>query len=152
MGEDEGAAPTASERGLLINANSRAISHLPLQTPPSSNNALQHPEERSNMAEDEPKSIRALFSTAERLRNNLNNFPDSNSPTFQENLTNAIATYESCLTLSEQVSLFSPNESLDDVSSSDIQYVDNLYFALFPPVSVPRIFRSCLTSHPDTCR
>lgn len=73
------------------------------------------------MADDEPQSIRALFVTAERLRNDLNNFPDSNSPTFQENLINAIATYESCLKLSEQVSLFSPNESLDDVSSSDIQ-------------------------------
>lgn len=73
------------------------------------------------MADDEPKSIRALFLTAERLRNNLNNFPDSNSTTYQENLTNAIATYESCFTLSEKVSLFSPNESLDDVSSSDLQ-------------------------------
>lgn len=73
------------------------------------------------MADDEPKSIRALFLTAERLRNDLNSFPDSNSATFQENLTNAITTYESCLKLSEQVSLFSPNESLDDVSSSDLQ-------------------------------
>jgi immunoglobulin-binding protein 1 len=75
------------------------------------------------MADDEPKSIRALFLTAERSRNNLNSFPDSNSPAYQENLTKAIATYESCLELSEQVSLFSPNESLDDISSSDIQYV-----------------------------
>ncbi|KAL1597795.1 Type 2A phosphatase-associated protein 42 [Paraconiothyrium brasiliense] len=79
------------------------------------------------MADDEPKSIRSLFFTAERLRNNLNSFPDSNSPTYQENLTNAIATYEACLTLSEQVSLFSPNESLDDVSSSDIQYMSINY-------------------------
>ncbi|KAJ4296912.1 Type 2A phosphatase-associated protein 42 [Kalmusia sp. IMI 367209] len=79
------------------------------------------------MAEDEPKSIRALFLTAERLRNDLNSFPDSNSPTYQENLTSAIATYESCLALSEQVSLFSPNESLDDVSSSDIQYMSISY-------------------------
>ncbi|KAF1965213.1 type 2A phosphatase-associated protein 42 [Bimuria novae-zelandiae CBS 107.79] len=79
------------------------------------------------MSDDEPKSIRALFLTAERLRNNLDNFPDSNSPTYQENLANAIATYESCLALSEQVSLFSPNESLDDVSSSDIQYMSISY-------------------------
>ena len=73
------------------------------------------------MADDEPKSIRALFLTAERLRNSLKDFPDSISPNFQETLTNAIATYESCLKQSEQVALFSPNESLDDVSSSDIQ-------------------------------
>jgi len=73
------------------------------------------------MADEEPRSIRALFLTAERTRNNLSSFPDSNGATYQENLTNAIATYEECLKLSEQVSLFSPNESLDDISSSDIQ-------------------------------
>jgi immunoglobulin-binding protein 1 len=73
------------------------------------------------MSDDEPKSIRALFLTAERLRNDLSNAYDSNTPSFQEKLSNAIATYESCLTLSEQVSLFSPNETLDDVSSSDLQ-------------------------------
>ncbi|KAF2451429.1 type 2A phosphatase-associated protein 42 [Karstenula rhodostoma CBS 690.94] len=79
------------------------------------------------MADDEPKSIRSLFLTAERLRNTLNSFPDSNSPTYQENLTKAIVSYESCLELSEQVSLFSPNESLDDISSSDIQYMSITY-------------------------
>ncbi|KAF1955996.1 type 2A phosphatase-associated protein 42 [Byssothecium circinans] len=80
------------------------------------------------MSDDEPKSIRALFTTAERLRNDLSNAYDSNHPAYQENLTNAIATYESCLTLADQVSLFSPNESLDDVSSSDIQYMSIAYY------------------------
>ncbi|KAF2682136.1 type 2A phosphatase-associated protein 42 [Lentithecium fluviatile CBS 122367] len=75
------------------------------------------------MAEEEPKTIRALFLTAERLRNDLSGSYDLNSSTYQENLTTAIATYESCLKLAEQVSLFSPNEILDDVSSSDIQYM-----------------------------
>lgn len=97
------------------------------------------------MADEEPKSIRALFSTAERLRNDLNNFPDSNSPTYQENLTNAIATYESCLKLSEQVSLFSPNESLDDVSSSDIQYVRFLMTGFPSTVDCPALFECRLT-------
>lgn len=74
-----------------------------------------------NMDDEEPKSIRELYRTAERLRNDLSNSPDSNNPAFQETLSTAIATYESCLNLSEQVSLFSPNETLDDVSSSDLQ-------------------------------
>ncbi|PVH96018.1 hypothetical protein DM02DRAFT_131260 [Periconia macrospinosa] len=82
------------------------------------------------MSEEEPKSIRALFATAERLRNDLSNSYDSNNATFQDTLFNAIATYESCLKLSEQVSLFSPNESLDDISSSDLEYV-------FPDYSLP---------------
>jgi immunoglobulin-binding protein 1 len=73
------------------------------------------------MSEEEPKSIRALYTAAERLRNDLSAYPDSNSPTYQEKLSSAIKTYESCLTLAEQVSLFSPNETLDDVSSPDIQ-------------------------------
>ena len=73
------------------------------------------------MSDDEPKSIRALFVAAERLRNDLSNAYDSNNPTYQDNLSKAIAAYESCLKLADQVSLFSPNESLDDVSSSDIQ-------------------------------
>lgn len=102
------------------------------------------------MAEDEPKSIRSLFLTAERLRNNLNSFPDSNSSTYQENLTKAIATFESSLELSEQVALFSPNESLDDISSSDIQYVTSAK-NLQSRNSVPRNLRPCLTSLLGTC-
>ncbi|KAF2258511.1 type 2A phosphatase-associated protein 42 [Lojkania enalia] len=73
--------------------------------------------------EDQPKSIRALFLEAEHAREMLSTFPSSNSPTYQENLHHAIATYEACLKQSEQVSLFSPNETLDDVSSSDLQYM-----------------------------
>ncbi|KAF2873407.1 type 2A phosphatase-associated protein 42 [Massariosphaeria phaeospora] len=75
----------------------------------------------------EPQSIRALFSTAERTREELSSAYETNSPTFQEKLTTAIATYEQCLKLSEQISLFSPNETLDDVSSSDLQYMASSY-------------------------
>lgn len=48
---------------------------------------------------------------------------DTNSATFQENLSKTIATYEECLKVAEQVSLFSPNETLEDISSNDLQYV-----------------------------
>ncbi|KAH7116050.1 type 2A phosphatase-associated protein 42 [Dendryphion nanum] len=76
---------------------------------------------------DQPKSIRALFHTAEQARKDLANAYDTNTSTFQENLRSTIATYDSTLTLSEQVNLFSRNESLDDVSSSDIQYMTISY-------------------------
>ncbi|KAF2703351.1 type 2A phosphatase-associated protein 42 [Pleomassaria siparia CBS 279.74] len=72
---------------------------------------------------DEPRSIRALFLKAERARQEIATTYDHNSPTAQENLTTTIATYEECLKISEQASLFSPNETLDDVSSSDLQYM-----------------------------
>lgn len=72
---------------------------------------------------EQPQNLRALFSSAERARQELASAYDSNSPAFQENLLKTIATYEECLKLSEQISLFSPNESLEDISSSDLQYV-----------------------------
>jgi immunoglobulin-binding protein 1 len=72
---------------------------------------------------EQPQSLRALFSSAERARQELAASYEPNSPAFQENLTQTIATYEECLKLSEQISLFSPNESLEDISSNDLQYV-----------------------------
>lgn len=75
---------------------------------------------------EQPRSLRALFSKAERARQELTSSYEPNSPAFQENLTQTIATYEECLKLSEQISLFSPNESLEDISSGDLQYVYHL--------------------------
>ena len=72
---------------------------------------------------EEPQNIRSLFLRAERTRQDLSSSYEPNSPTYQENLTSAIATYEECLKLAEQVSLFSPNETLEDIASSDLQYV-----------------------------
>jgi hypothetical protein len=72
---------------------------------------------------EQPQSLRELFSNAERARQELLSSYDSNSPAFQENLLQTIATYEECLKVSKQISLFSPNESLEDISSSDLQYV-----------------------------
>ncbi|KAF2744198.1 TAP42-like protein [Sporormia fimetaria CBS 119925] len=76
---------------------------------------------------EEPTNIRTLFLSAERAREALTSAPDSNSPTYQENLAKVIATYNECLKLSQQVSLFSSNETLEDVSSSDLQYMSIPY-------------------------
>ena len=70
---------------------------------------------------EQPQSLRALYESAERARQELASSYETNSPTFQENLSKTIATYEECLKVSEQISLFSPNESLEDISSSDLQ-------------------------------
>ncbi|KAH8714060.1 type 2A phosphatase-associated protein 42 [Phaeosphaeriaceae sp. PMI808] len=72
---------------------------------------------------EQPQSLRALFSTAERAQQELASSYETNTPTFQENLGKTIATFEECLKLSQQVSLFSPNETLEDISSSDLQYL-----------------------------
>lgn len=72
---------------------------------------------------DEPLSLRGLFSKAETAREQLSSSYEPNSPAFQEKLSATIATYEECLKISEQVSLFSPNETLEDIPSTDLQYV-----------------------------
>ena len=80
----------------------------------------------------EDQSIRGLFSKAESLREELAYSYEPNSPTYQENLEKAIATYVQCLKKAEDFSLFSPNETLEDITSSDIQYALRAlrYFAL----------------------
>jgi immunoglobulin-binding protein 1 len=69
------------------------------------------------------QSIKSLFSSAERQRKEIESSWDSNTATYQQNLASAIATYEDCLQLAERLSLFSPNESLEDLTSGDLQYV-----------------------------
>ncbi|KAL0262669.1 Type 2A phosphatase-associated protein 42 [Diplodia seriata] len=77
----------------------------------------------SNEAEQQPQSLRALFYGAEAKRKELESTYDSNSDAYQQKLSSAIATYEECLRVADRVSLFSPNETLEDVSSGDIQYM-----------------------------
>lgn len=74
------------------------------------------------MVEGEPQSLRAVFSTAESKRKEVENSWDTNTATYQENLLAAITSYEQCLQIADRISLFSPNESLEDIGSGDIQY------------------------------
>jgi immunoglobulin-binding protein 1 len=72
----------------------------------------------------QPRSLRQLFSDAEHDRKGLERPGESTiSAAFQENLANAIATYEECLKVASRVSLFSPNETLEDINSGDLQYL-----------------------------
>ncbi|KAI9789723.1 MAG: hypothetical protein M1835_001487 [Candelina submexicana] len=69
------------------------------------------------------RSVRTLFDSAEKLRKSLEYPLQSDSSIFQENLKVAINTYEECRQLADQISLFSHNESLDDISSADLRYL-----------------------------
>ncbi|TAQ86793.1 hypothetical protein B7494_g4870 [Chlorociboria aeruginascens] len=73
------------------------------------------------------QSIRSLFYSAERQRKDIEQSWDSNTATYQQNLAAAIATYEECLQLSDRLSLFSPNETLEDITSGDLQYLQINY-------------------------
>ncbi|KAK0120420.1 hypothetical protein ONS96_010636 [Cadophora gregata f. sp. sojae] len=69
------------------------------------------------------QSIRSLYSSAEKQRKDIEASWDSNTATYQQNVAAAIATYDDCLKLADRLSLFSPNETLEDLTSGDLQYL-----------------------------
>ncbi|MCJ1378575.1 hypothetical protein MMC17_001674 [Xylographa soralifera] len=72
-------------------------------------------------------NIRTLFARAKDLRRQLESL-QSTSQVYQENLQNAIAALEECRKLAGDVSLFSPNETEEDIASRDLQYLSVDYF------------------------
>jgi len=65
--------------------------------------------------------MRALFTLAKNQRKQLEISSDSTSALYQENLQAAIVTLEECRRIADRISLFSPNETEDDISSGDLQ-------------------------------
>ena len=72
---------------------------------------------------DEDRSLRSVHQEAEQKRNTLENSFDRNSSAFQDNLHSAIQLHERCLNIADQISLFSPNETLEDIGTADLQYL-----------------------------
>lgn len=128
MGDLGDAKKTASHRACP--ANSPAP---PPTTTDSQYSQYLYPQFPHKMAE---QSIRSLFTSAERQRQEIESSWDSNTAAYQQNVAAAIATYDDCLKLADRLSLFSPNETLEDVSSIDLQYI-------YPP---PYVMRAVLTA------
>ena len=85
----------------------------------------------------EPQSsIRALFATAKALSKQLEDW-ETTSQTHQDNLRAAISKFEECRDLVDQASMFSPNETEDDIASGDLQYLSVNYYLgdLIPKVT-----------------
>jgi len=70
---------------------------------------------------DEPQSLRAIFASAEDKRKQLETSWETNATAYQDKLQAAISQYQQCLQLTDSVAMFSSNESLEDVSTNDIQ-------------------------------
>lgn len=68
------------------------------------------------------QSIKSLFSSAEHQRKDIESPWGTDTAIYQQNLAAAIATYDDCLKLADKLSLFSPNETLEDITSGDLQY------------------------------
>ncbi len=74
------------------------------------------------MAEGD-RSLRSVFEDAETTRSSLENSYDSNSTTFQDSVQSALKFYDQCLDIAGRISLFSPNETLEDINTADLQYL-----------------------------
>lgn len=72
---------------------------------------------------DENRSLRSVYNDAEKKRSTIESSFDSNAASFQDSVTAAIQLYEECLNIASQISLFSPNESLEDIATGDLQYL-----------------------------
>lgn len=72
---------------------------------------------------DETLSLRQCLSDAERQQSAFEVSHDYNSPASQSSLARALAGYEQCLKIASNISLFSSNEELEDVSSGDLRSV-----------------------------
>ncbi|OLN97311.1 Uncharacterized protein C63.05 [Colletotrichum chlorophyti] len=72
---------------------------------------------------DKPQTLKSVFLSADKKRLALENSYEATSQTYLDDLRTAIAEYQSCLDLISRAALFSPNESLDDLSTSSLPYL-----------------------------
>ena len=66
-------------------------------------------------------SLRELFTKAKDQRKNLDSFPSSSSSAYDENVLAAIESLEECRRIARSISLFSTNETSDDVATADFR-------------------------------
>ncbi|KAI1494349.1 TAP42-like family protein [Biscogniauxia mediterranea] len=71
----------------------------------------------------EPRTLKSVFQIAEQKRQSLEGAYEGSSPTFHDDLGQALKSYQECLEIISKISLFSPNESLEDISTSDLPYL-----------------------------
>lgn len=71
----------------------------------------------------EPTTLKSAFASAEQQRQTLEDSAEAGSPTYQRSVASALQSYEECLRHIDQVSLFSLNEGLEDIATSDLPYL-----------------------------
>ncbi|KAF3767854.1 hypothetical protein M406DRAFT_41054 [Cryphonectria parasitica EP155] len=72
---------------------------------------------------DESKSLKSVFAQAEERRLALEGAFEVTDPSYRDVLSQAIEDYTECLDLISQLRIFSPNESLEDLSTGDLPYL-----------------------------
>ncbi|KAI8964353.1 TAP42-like protein [Daldinia sp. FL1419] len=72
---------------------------------------------------EEPRTLKSVFQAAELKRIALEGTYEANSPTYHQDLAEALKLYQECIQIINKVSLFSPNEGLEDIATSDLPYL-----------------------------
>ncbi|KMU87918.1 TapA [Coccidioides immitis H538.4] len=73
--------------------------------------------------DEEPRSLQALFTSAKSQKKALETATDINDPSNGDQLNSTIQAFESCQKLIHKLCIFSPNESLEDIATADLQYL-----------------------------
>lgn len=71
---------------------------------------------------EQPQSLRSLFDAAKASKVSLESRVDSNSDSYRDDVDATIAKFKECQKIVGHLSLFSSNESLEDVATADLQY------------------------------
>ncbi|KAM7213592.1 TAP42-like protein [Rhypophila decipiens] len=77
---------------------------------------------------DEPRSLKQVFADAETKRLSLENSTDTTSQSYLDTVSSAVQGYRDCLGFTEKLSIFSPNETFEDISTSDLPYLLISYY------------------------
>ncbi|KAL3464232.1 TAP42-like protein [Aspergillus heterothallicus] len=72
---------------------------------------------------EQPHTLRSLFTDAKRGKTSLESRADSNTDTYRNDVNATIAKLEECQRLIGALSMFSSNELLEDISTSDLPYL-----------------------------
>ena len=72
---------------------------------------------------DDPKTLKSVFAQAEERRLALEGAVEVTEPNYREVLSTAIEDYTECLELLSQLRIFSPNETVEDLSTGDLPYL-----------------------------
>ncbi|KAI1817968.1 TAP42-like family protein [Poronia punctata] len=76
---------------------------------------------------EDPRSLKSIFKSAEAKRLAVEGSYEMTSPTYQEDVAAALQGYEECMKIMDRISMFSRNESLEDLATSDLPYLLVLY-------------------------
>lgn len=68
------------------------------------------------------QSLRSLFELAKQKQKAVESHPDPSALDYAETLQLAVRKYEECLDMIQRLSLFSSNETLDEIATTDIRY------------------------------